>query len=212
MSWQHELVKGLYAENPIFRIVLGVCPTLAVTSSAMNGLGMGVAVIFVLTCSNLLISLVLLLFHGLFDEETNKKIQKIRIPIFIVIIATFVTITDLVMQAYTPALSAKLGIFIPLIVVNCIILGRAEAFASRNGLAAAALDGIGMGLGFTWALVLLGSIRELLGAGQIFGLRVFGPEHEPMLIMILAPGAFITLGLMLGFFNYLDLRKARKKE
>jgi electron transport complex protein RnfE len=212
MSWQRELVKGLYAENPIFRIVLGVCPTLAVTSSAMNGLGMGAAVIFVLTCSNLLIALLLLVFKNMFSAETNKKVQKIRIPIFIVIIATFVTITDLAMQAYTPALSAKLGIFIPLIVVNCIILGRAEAFACRNGLVASALDGIGMGLGFTWALTLLGVIREFLGAGQVFGLPVFGPEHEPMLIMILAPGAFITLGLMLGFFNYLDLRKARKKE
>jgi electron transport complex protein RnfE len=212
MSWQHELVKGLYSENPIFRIVLGVCPTLAVTSLAINGVGMGVAVIFVLTCSNLLISLLLLMFKSMFSEETNKKIQKIRIPIFIVIIATFVTIIDLVMQAYTPALSARLGIFIPLIVVNCIILGRAEAFACRNGLVASALDGIGMGLGFTWALTLLGIIRELLGAGQVFGIPVFGPEHEPMLIMILAPGAFITLGLMLGFFNYLDLRKAREKE
>jgi electron transport complex protein RnfE len=196
-----ELTKGLYKENPVFRLALGLCPALAVSTSVKNSLGMGAAATFVLLGSNIVISLL------------GKVIPaKVRIPCFIVVIASFVTIVELVMGAYLPELAKSLGIFIPLIVVNCIILGRAEAFASKNNLWLSIMDGIGMGLGFTFAIVLIGAIREILGDGKLFGYMVFGPDFQPMLIMILAPGAFITIGLLMGYFNLLDARMKRKAE
>ncbi|HHV72404.1 MAG TPA: electron transport complex subunit E [Clostridia bacterium] len=190
-------VNGILNENPTFRLVLGMCPTLAVTTAAINGLGMGAAVIFVLTCSNIAVSLL-------------RKIvpNQIRIPCFVVVIATFVTIVDLIMHAFLPDLHKVLGIFIPLIVVNCIILGRAEAFAFKNNVISSAVDGIGMGVGFTLALTLIGSVREIIGNGTIFGLPVFGASYSPMLVMILPPGAFLTLGSLLGLLNYLGQRRA----
>ncbi len=201
MKAMGELVKGIYRENPVFRLALGLCPALAVSTSVQNGLGMGAAATFVLLGSNIVISLL------------RKVIPaKVRIPCFIVVIASFVTIVELVMGAYLPELSKSLGIFIPLIVVNCIILGRAEAFASKHGLGVSILDGIGMGIGFTFALVLIGALREVLGDGKLFGYMVFGPRFQPMLLMILAPGAFITMGLLMGFFNVLDGKLKRKAE
>lgn len=191
--------NGIITENPTFRLVLGTCPTLATTTSAINGLGMGVAAAFVLICSNVAISLL------------RKFIpDKVRIPAFIVIICTFVTIVQLLMQAFIPQLYDALGIFIPLIVVNCIILARAEAFASKNPPLASAADGLGMGLGFTLALTLMGSIRELIGNGSIFGINVLGPSYEPMLLIVLASGGFLTFGLLLGLFN-LIVRKIERK-
>ncbi len=185
--------KGFIRENPIFVIVLGMCPTLGVSSSAMNGLGMGLATTFVLVMSNTIISLL-----------KNMIPDKVRIPAFIVVIATFVTIVDLVMAAYAPGLHAQLGIFIPLIVVNCIVLGRAEAFASRNDVLSSTIDGLGMGLGFAFALILLGSIREMLGSGAIFGHKFIPASADAILIFILAPGAFITLGYLIAFINKLS--------
>jgi len=188
MSASYEFFKGLYKENPIFRVLLGLCPTLATSNSLQNAVGMGAAATFVLFCSNFIISLI------------RKGVpNKIRIPIYIVVIATFVTITDLTMQAFTPALSKSLGVFVPLIVVNCIILGRAEAFAGKNNVWLSMLDGLGMGLGFTFALSLVAIIRELFGTGRLWGVPLFGSGFEPMLILILPPGAFITLGLFIGF-------------
>lgn len=195
-----ELIKGLYKENPVFRLALGLCPALAVSTSVENSLGMGAAATFVLLGSNITISLIRKLIPA-----------KVRIPCFIVVIASFVTIVELVMGAYLPELAKSLGIFIPLIVVNCIILGRAEAFASKNGVGRSMLDGIGMGLGFTFALVLIGAIREILGDGKLFGYMVFGPNFQPVVLMILAPGAFITMGLLMGYFNLLDERQKKKK-
>ncbi len=201
MSALRELTKGFYRENPVFRLALGLCPALAVSTSVENALGMGAAATFVLLGSNIVISLL------------GKVIPaKVRIPCFVVVIASFVTIVELVMGAYLPELSKSLGIFIPLIVVNCIILGRAEAFASKNGLWLSIMDGLGMGLGFTFAIVLIGAIREILGDGKFFGYMVFGPGFQPVLIMILAPGAFITIGLLMGYFNILDAKKKRKAE
>lgn len=196
MKESNHLIRGLIKENPIFVLMLGLCPTLAVSTKAIYGLAMGVAVIFVLTCSNVIISLI-----------RNSVPEKIRIPCYIVVIATFVTIVDYVMKAYTPELHKALGIFIPLIVVNCIILGRAEAFASKNGVWASFLDGIGIGLGFTFALTLIAIIREILGAGTVtFKLLEYGAVFElkginPMVVMILPPGAFITIGILLGLYN-----------
>ena len=191
-----EFTKGILKENPVLVLALGLCPTLAVTSTAYNGIGMGVAVIFVLTMSNIIISLI---------KKTVPS--KIRIPIFITVIATFVTIVKLVMAAYTPALSKQLGIFIPLIVVNCIILGRAEAFASKNGVLASALDGLGMGIGFTLVLFVMGAIREILGSGTLtlgfplvvnpFTINILGGGYNPALLMILPPGGFLTLGVLM---------------
>jgi len=193
MSAGKEFIKGIYQENPIFRLALGLCPTLAVTSSAENGLGMGVAATFVLVGSNFIISLL------------RKAIpQRIRIPCFIVVIATFVTLVEMVMQAYSPQLYKNLGIFVPLIVVNCIILGRAEAFASRNGVGVSLLDGLGMGAGFTLALLIIGAIREILGSGKVFGQIVLGPGYNPALLFILPPGAFLTIGLLMGLFNHIE--------
>ncbi len=193
------LKNGIITENPTFRLVLGTCPTLATTTSAINGLGMGVAAAFVLVCSNVAIS------------ALRKFIpDKVRIPAFIVIICTFVTMVQLLMQAFVPSLYESLGIFIPLIVVNCIILARAEAFASKNPPLASAADGLGMGIGFTLALTLMGAIRELIGSGSVFGVHVLGPSYEPMLLIVLASGGFFTFGLLLGLFN-LIVKKIEKK-
>ena len=198
MNLKQDFTRGIFAENPTFRLILGMCPTLAVSTSLVNAIGMGVATTFVLLGSNILVSL----FRKLIPSN-------IRIPAFIVIIATFVTIVELIMQAYFPALNKSLGIFIPLIVVNCIILGRAEAFASKNPVFPSILDALGMGIGFTGALALLGATREILGAGTIWGYHILGTGFNPAIIMILPPGAFIALGLFLGFFNI--LAKKRKK-
>jgi electron transport complex protein RnfE len=194
MSKDNKLSKiflnGVITENPTFRLVLGTCPTMAVTTSALNGLGMGAAATFVLIGSNTVISLL------------RKFIpDRVRIPAFIVVICTFVTMIQLIMQAYLPSLYAALGIFIPLIVVNCIILARAEAFASKNPVLDSAVDGLGMGVGFTLALTLIGAVRELLGNGSIFGIDILGASYQPMLLMVLASGGFLTFGLMLGIFN-----------
>ncbi|WP_251968180.1 electron transport complex subunit E [Parabacteroides sp. AD58] len=194
MSNLKVLLNGLLKENPTFVLLLGMCPTLGTTSSAMNGLSMGLATTFVLICSNFVISAVKKLIPDL-----------VRIPAYIVIIATFVTVVQLCMEAYTPALYSSLGLYIPLIVVNCIVLGRAESFAAKNGVIASAFDGIGIGLGFTWALTLLGACRELLGSGKLFGITLM-PEEYGSLIFILAPGAFIVLGYLIAIVN--KLRKA----
>ena len=189
--------NGIIDDNPTFVQVIGMCPTLAVTSSAINGIGMGLSTAIVLACSNLAISLL------------RKVIpDKIRIPSFIVVIATFVTIVQMVLKAYVPALDNALGLYIPLIVVNFIILARAESFASKNGPLASAVDGIGMGLGFTLALTVLGAVRELLGAGSIFGLSIFGASYQPALLFILPPGAFLTLGFLMALFNKVVKKKA----
>ena len=193
MKLWREFAKGLWKENPTFRLVLGMCPTLAVTTTAVNGLGMGTATLFVLVCSNLVVSLL-----------RNLIPKKVRIPAFIVVIASFVTVVDLVMNAYAHDLHKSLGLFIPLIVVNCIILGRAEAFASKHPVAAALADGLGMGTGFTLALLLLGSLREILGNGTLFGLTLFGKGFLPMIVMILPPGAFLMLGLLMAAMNRIE--------
>ena len=193
-----EFWKGLFKENPTFCIVLGLCPTLAVSTSLDNAIGMGAAATFVLIGSNILISAL-----------RKKTPNQIRMPVFIVIIATFVTIISLLMQAYTPALNKALGIYVPLIVVNCIIMGRAEAFAQRNTVIKSALDGIGMGIGFTLALSLISIIRELLGTGSVtfFGSKLFGLPIEPAIIFILAPGALLVMGLLLGLFARIRQKK-----
>ena len=183
--------NGLLKENPTFVLVLGMCPTLATTTSALNGMSMGLATMFVLVCSNVVISLI-----------KNLIPDKVRIPAFIVVIATFVTLVQLAMQAYVPAIYDVLGLFIPLIVVNCIVLGRAEAFAAKNSVGLSALDGLGMGLGFTLALTLLGAIREILGAGKIFGTQIYDSTYTT-LIFVLAPGAFIALAYVMAIVNKL---------
>jgi electron transport complex protein RnfE len=189
MNQTNNFTKGFIKENPVFVLLLGMCPTLGVTSSAINGLGMGLATTFVLLMSNIVVSLV------------KKGIpDKVRIPAFIVIIATFVTIVQLTMQAYLPSLFKSLGLFIPLIVVNCLVLGRAEAFASKNNLVSSIVDGLGMGLGFTFALVTLGGIREILGSGKIFDFTIY-PENYVTLVFVLAPGAFIVLGYLIAAIN-----------
>lgn len=184
------ITKGLVKENPTFVLLLGMCPTLGTTTSAINGMSMGIATMFVLVMSNIVVSLV-----------KNVIPAKVRIPSFIVIIASFVTVVQLVMQAYVPDLYNTLGVFIPLIVVNCIILGRAEAFASKHGPFASMLDGLGIGLGFTFTLTLLGTIREILGAGSVFGYKFLTTGMDGILIFVLAPGAFIALGYLLVLFN-----------
>jgi electron transport complex protein RnfE len=188
MSKLQIITKGILKENPTFVLILGMCPTLGVTSSAINGMGMGVATMAVLILSNMVISLI-----------KNVIPDKVRIPAFIVVIASFVTIIEMLMQAYIPSLYASLGVFIPLIVVNCIILGRAEAFASKNSLIDSALDGIGIGLGFTLSLTVVGAVREVLGAGSIFG-YTFADGVMPLLF-ILAPGGFLVLGYLMVLFN-----------
>jgi len=196
MTIGQELRKGFWQQNAVFRLLLGLCPALAVTTSAENGLGMGLATTFVLVCSNIVVS------------SLRKVIPaKVRIPSFIVVIASFVTVVQLCMEAYFYDLYKALGIFIPLIVVNCLILGRAEAFASKNRLFPAVVDGVGMGLGFTLALFVLGSVRELFGSGALLGYSVFGPSYQPLLLMILPPGAFIAMGLLLAAMNKFDARR-----
>ena len=188
------LTNGIIKENPTFVLLLGMCPTLATTTSAMNGLSMGLATMFVLICSNIVISLI-----------KNLTPDKVRIPVFVVVIASFVTILQMCLKAYLPDINKSLGLFIPLIVVNCIILGRAEAFACKNGPLASLFDGVGIGLGFTLGLTLLGTVRELLGAGSVFGL-VLLPETCNVLLFILPPGAFISLGYLIAIIN--KLKKA----
>ncbi|MEN6453767.1 MAG: electron transport complex subunit E [Prolixibacteraceae bacterium] len=192
MNQWSNFTKGLLKENPTFVLVLGMCPTLGVTSSAINGLGMGLATTFVLVMSNLFVSMV-----------KDVIPDKVRIPSYIVIIAAFVTVVELCMQAYTPGLFNSLGLFIPLIVVNCIVLGRAEAFASKNGMISSAIDGLSMGLGFSLSLSVLGSIREFLGSGRIFGILIY-PEDYGMLLFVLAPGAFLVLGFLMAIVNKLN--------
>ncbi|MDR2359035.1 MAG: electron transport complex subunit E [Prevotellaceae bacterium] len=187
MNWR-LITKGILKENPTFVLLLGMCPTLGTTTSAMNGMGMGLATLFVLILSNMAIAAVAAQIPG-----------KVRIPAYIVIIAAFVTILQLLMQAYTPALYEALGLFIPLIVVNCIVLGRAEAFAAKNSIAASALDGIGAGLGFTLSLTVIGAVRELLGSGALFGYPLL--PSGGITVFVLAPGAFIVLGYLLVLFN-----------
>ena len=193
-SIAQEFTKGLWDEIPPFRLVLGLCPVLAVTKTVENGIGMGLATTFVLVCSNILVS-----------SLRNVIPPKVRIACFIIIIATFVTVVELVMQAYTYPLFLKLGIFIPLIVVNCIVLGRSEAFASKNGVVASFADGLGIGIGFTLSLAALGAVRELFGSGTLTiwetPIQIFGPAFQPFTFMIEAPGAFICLGLMLCLMN-----------
>lgn len=194
MSKLKIVTNGIIKENPVFVSLLGMCPTLGTTSSAVNGLGMGLATAFVLVCSNVAISLL-------------KKLipDTVRIPAYIVVIATFVTVVQMSMEAFVPALYASLGLFIPLIVVNCVVLGRAEAFAAKNNVFSSALDGLGAGLGFTLALALLGTVRELFGTGKFFGFTLM-PEEYGSLIFVLAPGAFIALGYLIAIVN--KLRKA----
>ncbi len=188
------LMNGIVKENPTFVLLLGMCPTLGTTSSAINGMGMGLATMFVLICSNVVISSI-----------KNLIPDMVRIPAFIVVIASFVTLLQMIMQAYVPALYATLGLFIPLIVVNCILLGRAEAFAAKNGPVPSFFDGLGMGLGFTLALTILGGVREFLGTGKLFDIAIM-PEQYGMLIFVLAPGAFIALGYLIAIVN--KLKKA----
>ncbi len=191
MNQWKNFSKGFFKENAIFSLLLGMCPMLGVTSSAENGLGMGLATTFVLVMANLVVSVV-----------KDFIPDKVRIPAFILIIATFVTIVEMIMQAYVPALFESLGLFIPLIVVNCLVLGRAEAFASKNNVFSSIIDGAGMGLGFAMALTMLGSIREILGSGKIFGITLY-PEDYGMLVFVLAPGAFIALGYLIALINRL---------
>ncbi|HAN95725.1 MAG: electron transport complex subunit E [Limnochordia bacterium] len=196
--WKN-FVNGLWNENPTFRIMIGLCPVLAVTTEAINGIGMGLATTFVLVCSSALVSLL------------RKVIpEKVRIPAYIVVIATFVTIVDLFMNAYLPDLHQVLGLFIPLIVVNCIVLGRAEAFASKNSVVSSILDGLGMGLGFTWALTVLAAVRELLGSGSIFGWKLAADGATTIGVMSLPPGAFITLGILMALMNMIAARQKRR--
>src|SRR5210317_1163079 len=190
MNQWKNFSKGFIKENPVFMLFLGLCPTLGVTTSAINGLGMGLATTYVLVMSNLVVSLV-----------KNVIPDKVRIPAFILIIATFVTVVDLVMAGFLPALHAQLGLFIPLIVVNCLVLGRAEAFASKNNILSSIVDGLGMGLGFAMALVMLGGIRELLGSFSIFGIQLV--DADGILLFILPPGAFIALGFLIALINHL---------
>jgi len=191
-SLLHELTKGILSENPILIIMLGLCPALAVSGSAGDAFGMGAAFTVVMICSNVAISLL------------RKSVPpQVRIPVFITVISTFVTIVDYALKAYLPLLSRSLGVFVPLIVVNCIVMGRAEGFASRNGVAASLMDGIGMSLGFTLVITLLGSIRELLGNGTVFGLRILPAGYQPFLLFILPPGAFLVIGFLMAAQNKL---------
>ena len=194
MNW-NNLTKGFFKENPVFVLLLGCCPTLATTTSAINGLSMGLATTFVLILSNMSISLL-----------KNFIPNKVHIPCYIVVIASFVTVVQLLMQAYLPSIYETLGLFIPLIVVNCIVLGRAEAFACKNGIGASAIDGISMGLGYSMALTILGSIREILGSGSIFGWKFI--EGDAILVFVLAPGAFIAMGYLIAIMNRL-LKKSK---
>ncbi|NLZ54946.1 MAG: electron transport complex subunit E [Thermoanaerobacteraceae bacterium] len=190
MQLLRDFVNGIWNENPIFRMVIGICSALAVTTSASNGIAMGLALTFVLTCSSILVSLL-----------RNVIPSEVRIPCYIIVIATFTTVVDLFMKAYFPALYEVMGIFIPLIVVNCIVLARAEAFASKAGVARSTADALGMGIGYTWAITLISMIRELLGAGTLFGFQVMGDGFTPWIVAILPPGAFIVMGILVGIMN-----------
>jgi len=196
-----ELIKGFWKENPVFIQLLGLCPALAVTNSAINGLAMGAATTFVLVGSSLLVSTL-----------RNVISKQVRITSFIIVIATFVTVADFTLQALAPGVHKELGAFVPLIVVNCLILGRQEAFASRNPTRVALADAAGMAVGFAFALVLLGAIREVLGSGSLFGVPLFGDSFEPWVIMILPPGGFLTLGLMMGVFAHVAARRRQARE
>lgn len=199
-SLGHEFSKGLIKENPVLRLVLGTCPTLATTTSLESAIGMGLSAAIVLVCSNIVIS------------ALRKVIpQKVRIPCYIVVIAGFVTVVQMLVKAFMPALDQQLGVYLPLIVVNCIILGRAEAFAGKNGVAASALDGLGMGVGFTAALVLMGGVRELLGAGTLLGFQILPESVPPMTIFVLAPGGFFVFGILMACANKLAERKGKPK-
>lgn len=199
-SLGQEFSKGLIQENPVLRLVLGTCPTLATTTSLESAIGMGISAAIVLLCSNIVIS------------ALRKVIpQKVRIPCYIVVIAGFVTIVQMLVKAYLPQLDQQLGVYLPLIVVNCIILGRAEAFAGKNGVVASALDGLGMGVGFTAALVLMGGVRELLGAGSLLGFQILPESIPPMTIFVLAPGGFFVFGLLMACANKLAERKGKPK-
>jgi Na+-translocating ferredoxin:NAD+ oxidoreductase subunit E len=193
MSLKETFTRGFWRDNPVFKLLLGLCPVLAVTTSAENGLGMGLATLFVLLCSNVVVSVLRNVIPG-----------KVRIPSFIVVIASFVTVVQLTMEAYLYDLHKALGIFIPLIVANCLILGRAEAFASKSPLRDSVVDALGMGFGFTLALFVLGAVREILGAGTLFGISLLGVGFQPFLLMILPPGAFITLGFLLAGMNRIE--------
>lgn len=193
-----RLINGLVKENPTFVLMLGMCPTLAVTTSAINGIGMGLATTVVLVLSNIMISIL------------RKVIPDgVRIPAFIVVIASFVTIVELLLKAYIPSLYAALGLYIPLIVVNCIILGRAESYASKNGVVYSAFDGLGMGLGFTFGLTCIGTVRELIGAGSLFDIMIMPESYEPVTIFILAPGAFLVLAFLVAIMNRIKLAKGK---
>jgi len=194
-----DFVRGLWDEHPTFRLTIGLCPTLAMTTSAVNGLAMALATTFVLVCSSAMISMLKKLIPG-----------KVRIPAYVIIIATFVTTVDYVMKAMLPDLHATMGVFLPLIVVNCIILGRAEAYASKMPVFWSIFDALGMGLGWAWALTLIGSIRELLGSGSIFGYTIMPNGFTPVAIFTLAPGAFITVGLILGLMNFISSKLSQK--
>ncbi|MGC9364212.1 MAG: electron transport complex subunit RsxE [Fidelibacterota bacterium] len=197
-SYAGEFLKGLWDENPVLRMLLGLCPTLAVTNSAINGFSMGLAVIFTLVMSSTIISLA----RHIIPKE-------VRIPTFIIVIATFVTIADKMLAAYFPDISKALGPFVPLIVVNCIILGRQEAFSSKNPVGRSVVDALGMSIGFTITLTVLGSIRELLGVGTIFAVQIMPENFEPWMVMVLQPGAFLTLGLLIGIGNWINARRAK---
>lgn len=192
-----KFLNGILKENPTFVLFLGMCPTLAVTTSAFNGLGMGVSTMLVLIFSNIFISLL-----------RNFIPEKVRIAAYVVIIASFVTVVEMLLKAYALSISNSLGIYIPLIVVNCIILGRAEAYASKNNILNSAIDGLSMGLGFTAALTIIGTVREILGAGTFFGVSLFGNSFQPISIMIMPPGAFLTLGLILAIINIIKIKKS----
>jgi electron transport complex protein RnfE len=194
-TW-NNFIKGIIKDNPVFVMLLGMCPVLGVTSTAFNGLGMGIATLFVLVMSNIVVSLIKQLIPN-----------KVRIPAFIVIIASFVTIVEMVLEAYIPFLYEQLGIFIPLIVVNCLILGRAEAFASKNNLFQSIIDGLGMGLGFTLSLTVLGAVREILGSGTLFNFGLFGENANTMILFILPPGAFIALAYLAALYNRFIIKK-----
>ena len=199
-SLGYEFSKGLIKENPVLRLVLGTCPTLATTTSLESAIGMGLSAAIVLVCSNIVIS------------ALRKVIpQKVRIPCYIVVIAGFVTVVQMLVKAFLPALDQQLGVYLPLIVVNCIILGRAEAFAGKNGVAASALDGLGMGVGFTAAVVLMGGVRELLGAGTLLGFQILPESVPPMTIFVLAPGGFFVFGILMACANKLAERKGKPK-
>jgi electron transport complex protein RnfE len=198
MEGREAFVRALWQENPVLRLLLGLCPVLAVTTSVIDAAGMGLATTFVLVASNFVVSVI----RGIVPRS-------MRIPIFIVVIATFVTMVDLLLQAYLYSLSKSLGLFVPLIVVNCMILGRAEAFASRNPVRASLADGLGMGLGFTLALLALGAVREVLGSGSLLGRQLVGPDAPTVLLFVLPPGAFLTLGLLIWLGNEIEARRVR---